>query len=177
MHIRMDLGLCSSFSTAISTPAEQLLFPKNSSGSPPAGTLNPAAVVGILLYLCGHMCPNIAAVVFQCDRHTFCPTRHHELVLIWGGLYLKGMMDKGLITLPSDIPCEDIAILKQTLPVCMVMRISKILTVPVAVLVFLSLFSTVSKFQTEIALSIMDPQYVALSTACKDLFHIVDLIC
>jgi hypothetical protein len=33
-----------------------------------------------------------------------------------------------------------------------------------------------SKLQTEIALSTMEAEYVALSTACKDLFPIVDMI-
>ena len=47
-HIIEALGLCSSFSAAIGTPAETLPLPKDSSGAPASGTFNYAAVVGML---------------------------------------------------------------------------------------------------------------------------------
>ncbi|KAL7474206.1 hypothetical protein ACHAW6_000192 [Cyclotella cf. meneghiniana] len=101
------LGLCSSFSTVAATPAETSPLPKDSPGIPATGTFNYAAVVGMLLYLSGHTCPDIAFAVHQCARYTFCPTRHHELPLICIGCYLKGTMDKGLIMTPSNDPCVD----------------------------------------------------------------------
>jgi hypothetical protein len=47
-HIIEALGLCSSFSTAISTPAETSPLPKDSSGAPASGTFNYATIVGML---------------------------------------------------------------------------------------------------------------------------------
>lgn len=64
-HIMEALGLCSSFSSAAPTLAETSPLPKDSLGVPATGTFNYAAVVGMLLYLCGHTCPNIA---FACTN-------------------------------------------------------------------------------------------------------------
>eukprot|EP00804_Cyclotella_cryptica_P013417 CCRYP_005165-RG/>CCRYP_005165-RG protein AED:0.32 eAED:0.32 QI:0/-1/0/1/-1/1/1/0/434 len=174
------LGLCSSFSTAISTPAEISPLPKDLSGVPASGTFNYAAVVGMLLYLCGHTRPDIAFAVHQCARYTFCPTRRHELALIRIGRYLKGTMDKGIIMSPSDTPCvdcypdADFAGLygheDSQDPHCARSRTGYLITV------FNCPVLWKSKLQTEIALSTMEAEYVALSTSCKDLFPIVDLI-
>jgi hypothetical protein len=76
------LGLCSQYSTKISTPAEASPLPKDVNGAPASGNFNYAAVVGMLLYLCGHSRPDIAFAVHQCARYTFKPTRRHELALI-----------------------------------------------------------------------------------------------
>eukprot|EP00804_Cyclotella_cryptica_P021031 CCRYP_019782-RA/>CCRYP_019782-RA protein AED:0.38 eAED:0.38 QI:0/-1/0/1/-1/1/1/0/106 len=65
------LGLCSSFSTVAATPAETSPLPKDSLGVPATGSFNYAAVVGMLLYLSGHTCPDIAFAVHQCTRYTF----------------------------------------------------------------------------------------------------------
>ncbi|KAL7484213.1 hypothetical protein ACHAW6_009856 [Cyclotella cf. meneghiniana] len=73
------LGLCSSFSTVSSPPAEQSPLPKDSSGSPPAGTVNYSAVFGLLMYLCGHLCCIIVLVVHQCTQYTFCP----DIMSLW----------------------------------------------------------------------------------------------
>ncbi|KAL7479000.1 hypothetical protein ACHAW6_004750 [Cyclotella cf. meneghiniana] len=57
------LGLCSSFSSAATTPAETSPLPKDSLGVPATGKFNYAAVVGMLLFLCGLTCPDIAFAV------------------------------------------------------------------------------------------------------------------
>eukprot|EP00804_Cyclotella_cryptica_P029108 CCRYP_005282-RA/>CCRYP_005282-RA protein AED:0.23 eAED:0.21 QI:0/0/0/0.75/0/0/4/0/1154 len=76
------LGLCSSLSTPIGTPAETTPLPKDVDGSPASGSFNYVAAVGMLLYLSGHSRPDIGFVVHQCARYTFHPTRRHELALI-----------------------------------------------------------------------------------------------
>eukprot|EP00804_Cyclotella_cryptica_P016318 CCRYP_009889-RC/>CCRYP_009889-RC protein AED:0.21 eAED:0.80 QI:0/0/0/1/0/0/3/0/571 len=101
------VGLCSSLSTPINTPAETSPLPKDADGHPASGSFNYAAVVGMLLYLSGHSRPDIAFAVHQCARYTFKPSRRHELALIRIGRYLKGTMDKGLIMTPSPDPCID----------------------------------------------------------------------
>jgi hypothetical protein len=94
-HIIEAVGLCSSLSTPIGTPAETSPLPKDAAGHLASGSLNYTATVGMLLYLSGHSHPNIAFAVHQCARYTF---HHcHELALIHIGRYLKGTMDKGLI--------------------------------------------------------------------------------
>jgi hypothetical protein len=57
------LGLCSSYSTKISTPAEASPLPKDADGAPASENFNYAAVVGMLLYLCGYSRPDISFAV------------------------------------------------------------------------------------------------------------------
>ncbi|KAL7474188.1 hypothetical protein ACHAW6_000178, partial [Cyclotella cf. meneghiniana] len=98
------VGLCSSLSTPIGTPAETSLLPKDADSAPASGSFNYAAVIGILLYLSGHSCLDIAFAVHRCARYTFHPTHFHELALIHISRYLKGTSDKGLIMTPSPTP-------------------------------------------------------------------------
>ena len=174
------LGLCSSNSTAIGTPAETSPLPKDVDGSPACGSFNYAAVIGMLLYLSGHTRPDIAFAVHQCARYTFNPTKRHEQALVRIGRYLKGTMKRGLILTPTDSPhidCypdADFAGLygheDSQDPHCARSRTGYIITA------FGCPILWKSKMQTEIALSTMEAEYVALSTACKDLFPIVAMV-
>ena len=134
----------------------------------------------MLLYLSGHSRPDITFAVHQCARYTFCPKRKHELALIRIGRYLKGTMDKGLIMSPSNTPSvdcypdadfaglygyEDVQD-----PHCARSRTGYV------ILAFRCPVLWVSRMQTELALSTMEAEYVAMSTACKDLFPVVDVI-
>ena len=134
----------------------------------------------MLLYFCGHMRPDIAFAVHQYAWYTFCPTCHHELALIRIGRYLKGTMENGLIMSPSDDPCitcypdADFAVLygheDSQKHHCTCSCTGFLITV------FNCPVLWKSKLQAEIALSTMEAEYVALSTSCKDLFPIVDMI-
>eukprot|EP00804_Cyclotella_cryptica_P001528 CCRYP_003749-RA/>CCRYP_003749-RA protein AED:0.13 eAED:-0.00 QI:0/0/0/1/0/0.33/3/0/1355 len=174
------VGLCSSLSTPINTPAETSPLPKDADGQPASGSFNYAAVVGMLLYLSGHSRPDIAFAVHQCARYTFKPSRRHELAPIRIGRYLKGTMDKGLIMTPSPepridcYPDADFAGLygheDARDPHCARSRTGYV------ILAFGCPVLWRSRLQTEIALSTMEAEYVALSTACKDLLPLVSLI-
>jgi hypothetical protein len=174
------LGLCSRSSTALSTPAESAPLPKDSEGDLASGAFNYAAVVGMLLYLCRHSRPDITFAIHQCACDTFWPTRKHELALICIRHYLKGTIDKGLILSTSDEACidcfpdSDFAGLygheDSQDPHGALSRTSFV------ILAFGCPVLWKSRLQTEIALSTMEAEYVALSTACKDLFPIVNMV-
>jgi hypothetical protein len=88
------VGLCSSLSTSIGTPAETSPLPKDADGPPALGAFNYAAAVGMLLYLSGHSCPDIAFAVHQCAQYTFHPTCRHELALSALGGISKVLLTK-----------------------------------------------------------------------------------
>ncbi|KAL7475748.1 hypothetical protein ACHAW6_006117 [Cyclotella cf. meneghiniana] len=175
------VGLCSSNSTAISTPAETSPLPKDAEGAPASGAFNYAAVDGMLLYLSGNSRPDIAFAVHQCARYTFQPTQRHELALIQIGRYLIGTTDQGLIMKPSSTPqvdCYPDADFSGLYghkypqdPHCACSCIGYV------ILAFGCPVLGHSRRQTEIAISTMEAEYVALSTACKDLFPLLDLVC
>lgn len=174
------LGLCSLYSTPISTPAESAPLPKDVNGAPASENFNYAAVVGMMLYLSGHTRPDIAFAVHQCARYTFCPTRRHEKALIRIGRYLKGTMKRGMTLKPTSeprvdcYPDADFAGLygheDNQDPHCARSRTGFV------ILAFGCPILWKSKLQTEIALSTMEAEYIAISTACRDLFPVVDLI-
>ncbi|KAL7474269.1 hypothetical protein ACHAW6_000249, partial [Cyclotella cf. meneghiniana] len=70
------LGLDSSLSMRFSTPAEVGPLPKDIHGVMASGNVNYPAVIGMLLYLCGHSCPDIAFAVHQVavDIQAYPPT-------------------------------------------------------------------------------------------------------
>eukprot|EP00956_Cyclotella_meneghiniana_P009886 scaffold13670_cov55-Cyclotella_meneghiniana.AAC.1 len=148
------LGLNSFESTALDTPAEASPLPKDLGGLEPH--------------------------VHQCARYTFKPTRRHELALIRIGRYLKGTQGKGLIMHPDAsrgidcYPDADFAGLygqeDSQDPHCARSRTGYV------ILAFGCPVLWRSKLQTEIALSTMEAEYVALSTACKDLLPIMALV-
>jgi hypothetical protein len=174
------LGLCSTMSTKIDTPAEASPLSKDANGPAAQGLFNYPAVIGMLLYLSGHSRPDIAFAVHQCARYTFAPKRKHELALIRIGRYLKGTMKEGLIMRPTTCPCidcfpdADFAGLygheDSQDPHCARSRTGYV------ILAFGCPVLWKSKLQTEIALSTMEAEYVALSTACKDLIPIIALV-
>jgi hypothetical protein len=172
-HIIKAVGLCSSLSTPIGIPAETSPLPKDAVGHPTSGSFNYEVVVGMLLYLSDHSCPNIAFAVHQCAHYTFHPTHHHELALIRIGCYLKGTLDKSLMLSPSSTPhvdCypdADFAGLygheDSMDPQCACSRTGYV------IMAFDCPVLWYSCLQTEIALSTVEAEYVAISMACKDL--------
>jgi hypothetical protein len=174
------LGLSSSLSTKIDTPAEVGALPKDADGAEALGNFSYPSVIGMLLYLTGHSRPDISFAVHQCARYTFKPTRRHEAALIRIGRYLKGTADKGLIMRPTDDPCIDTypdsdfaglySFEDSKDPHCARSRSGFV------ILMFGCPVLWKSKLQTEIALSTMEAEYVALSTAMKDLIPLIGLL-
>lgn len=167
------LGLDKKYSAACSTPAENAPLPEDKNSKPTSGMINYTSIVGMLLYLSGHLQPDISFAVHQCAQYTFSPTKRNENALIHIGCYLKGTQDKGLILTPPKtltLDCyldADFAGLwnHETAdnPHCICSQTEYVIT--------LSDCPVMS-----IALSTMESKYIALSQVCKDLFPIMDLI-
>jgi hypothetical protein len=174
------LGLHAAWTGAKETPADVTALPRDANGTPADPLVQYSSVVGMLLYLSGHTRPDIAFAVHQCARYTFQPTNRHVTALKRIGRYLKGTQDKGLIMRPTSkihvdcYPDADFAGLynKEDAqdPHCVRSRTGYVICVANCPVIWKS------KLQTEIALSTMEAEYVALSQACKDLFPLLDLI-
>ena len=165
-------------STAVDTPAEKSALGRDIDGPSTCGIINYASVIGMLLYL-GHSRPDISFATHQCTGYTHSPQKVHEDALIRIGRYLKGSFDKGLILTPSKTlkidcyPDADFAGLwtkedKQD-PHCICSCMGYVISLVDCPILWKS------KLQTEIALSTMEAENVALSTSCKDLFPIINI--
>ncbi len=176
-RITKALGL-NKHTTSCKTPAETNPLPKDIDGTPASGIINYASVVGMLLYLSGHTRPDLSFAVHQCARYTFAPTKLHEQALLRVGRYLIGTLDKGIYLDPSNdlnldcYPDADFAGLwkheQADDPHCVRSRTGYVITLAHCPVLW------ASKMQTEIALSTMEAEYIAMSTACRDLFPLID---
>jgi hypothetical protein len=79
------------------TPAETAPLVNDLEGAPATGIFSYSSVVGMLLYLSGHTCPDIAYAVNCAARYMFCPRKSHEEALKQIGRYLKATRNRGLI--------------------------------------------------------------------------------
>ena len=162
------------------TPATHGTLPKDGTGEACNETFNYASVVGMLLYLSGHTRPDIAFAVSQCARYSCCPRRSHEEAIKRIGRYLKGTRDKGIIMFPKlsfQIDCyvdADFAGLwnyeDSMDPTSVKSRTGFLFTVGGCPI------SWVSRLQNECALSTMEAEYIAMSTAIKDLIPLKRII-
>ncbi len=176
-RIVKSLGL-NKHTTSCKTPAETNPLPRDVAGDPASGIINYASVVGMFLYLSGHTRPDLSFAVHQCARYTVAPTKRHEQALLRIGRYLLGTMTKGIYFDPSNdisldcYPDADFAGLwnheHPDDPHCVRSRTGYVITLAHCPVIW------ASKMQTEIALSTMEAEYIALSTSCRDLFPLMD---
>jgi hypothetical protein len=136
----------------------------------------------MLMYLCNNTRPDIAFAVNQCARYTHFPTEKHGNYLKHVGKYLKGTRSRGLILNPrKDDPLKiecyadaDFAGLwnseQEQDPHCVRSRTGFIVMIANCPVIWKS------KLQTEIALSTMESEYIALSTSCRDLLPLQNLV-
>ena len=157
------------------TPAAFGTLPKDLDGELMNGTFSYPSIIGMLLHLSGHTRPDITFAVSQCARFTHSPTRLHEEALRRIGLYLKQTKTEGLILEPDitnglKLDCYvDADFVSQwgyedkNDPSCMKSRTGFIIFMSGCPIFW------VSKLQSEIATSTMEAEYIALSTAMRDL--------
>jgi len=138
---------------------------------------NYRSVVGMLLYLANTTRPDIAFAVNQCARFSSDPKEPHATALKRIGCYLKTTDDKGIILRKSlgipTLDCwvdADFAGLYSTEdskdPTSVRSRTGFVITLGGNPVIWQS------KLQTEIALSTMASEYIALSTAMRSLIHL-----
>ena len=166
------LGLVSANGTK--TPAPKPALPRDVDGEPFVEDYNYASVVGMMMYLACNSRPDIAFAVHQCARHTHKPTALHAKYLKQIGRYLRHTRDKGMIIKPImdntlHLECfadADFAGLYGREdgqdPHCVRSRTGYLIMVNKCPILWKS------QLQTEIAWSTMEAEYVALSSACRD---------
>jgi hypothetical protein len=140
-----------------------------------------ASVVGMLMYLSCNSRPDIAFALHQCPRFTHDPRRTHSQANKQIIRYLKGIADKGKIFTTNDAATVDCYVdadfagaFKSTGdtqdPATTRSRTGYVIFaygVPIC---------WGSKLQTEVALSTMEEEYIALSTATREVLGLRHLL-
>ena len=163
-----------------STPANPTPLHADKDGEPTAELFNYASVIGMLTYLAGHSRPDIAFAVHQCARFTFNPRRSHEEAVKHIVRYLIGTQDQGLIINPSnDLSIELFvdadfaglwAVEDKHDPNSVRSRTGFTIMIGNTPVIWQS------KLQSEISLSTFESEYIALSTALRDLIPFKNLL-
>jgi hypothetical protein len=157
-----------------STPADKVPLGPCPDDAPHDEEWSYASVVGCLYYLSNNSRPDISFAVNQCARYTHNPKKTHSIAVKRIVKYLVGTCDKGLVMTPDKdfnlnmYADADFAGLWNS---------AADEQDPVRVkscsghVIFLSNFplSWSSKLQTEIACSTMEAEFIALSSAMRDL--------
>jgi histone deacetylase 1/2 len=154
------------------TPAERAIG--RELDSPPATrSFNYRSLIGMLLYLGNNTRPDLCFAIHQCARHCINPRLTHEQAIKRIGRYLKHTAEKGLVIKPKDtlkLDCyvdADFAGLwgfeDGKDPSSARSRTGFVITMGSSPVMW------ASKMQTEIALSTMESEYIALSTAMRSL--------
>ena len=159
--------------TAVQAPSKTSTLPSDANGASFNEAYNYASVVGMLNYLAAITRPNLSFAVHQCARFMHKAKASHERAIKRIGRYLLGMRNKGLILNPTNhlkIDCYVNANFAGTWgakdpnnPNCVKSRTGFVFMLAGCPCIWFS------KLQTEIALSTMQAEYVALSTAMRHL--------
>ena len=139
-----------------------------------------ATIVGMLMFLSTNSRPDIAYAVNQCARFTHCPRNIHATAIKRILRYLKGTRTKGMTISPLNefrVDCyvdADFAGLwnveDEQDPVSVKSRSGHLITFMGCPLQWSS------KLQTQIALSTMESEYIALSQAMRELIGLREIL-
>jgi hypothetical protein len=137
-------------------------------------------VVGMLMYLAANTRPDIAFAVHQAARFSHAPKQSHSIAVKRILRYLKQTQDKGMIMTPTTelrVDCYvdsdfagAFAVEHSQDPASVKSRTGYIIMYRGVPLLW------VSKMQTQIALSTMEAEYIALSQSMRDLIPIRQLL-
>ena len=152
---------------------------------PPAtGNFNYRSILGMMMYLGNTTRPDCSLAIHQCARFGANPRISHEKALKRIGRYLVGTRDKGIVVRKTDnfrVDCYvdasfagDWGFFDQDDPFCTRSRTGFIITVGATLVLW------IARLQTQIALSTMEAEYIALATAMRSLLpirHLHKLLC
>ena len=158
----------------MSTPSSAPLF-RHTTAEPAKG-FNYRSAIGILQYLCGNTRPDIAYATNSCAKYCVDPREPHEKAVKRIARYLKGTMDEGLIYRPDmnnlTLDCHVDADFAGTWNIDdpedaegVKSRTGFLLTFAGCPILWKS------TTQSVIALSTMESEYIAMSTAMRSLVH------
>jgi hypothetical protein len=141
---------------------------------------NYRSVLGMCLYLASNSRPDISFAVHQCARFTHDPKVAHEQALLRICRYLKGTRTQGLILRPSDSISVDCYVDADFLglygaedvhdPMSVRSRTGYVILLANCPLLW------VSKLQTEISVSTLESEWVALSASMRSLIPMKRLV-
>jgi len=174
MRLQEDIGKVKNIPAAASR-----ILKAHKDSLPHDGSFNYRQVIGKMLYLEKSTRPDIAYAVHQCARYASDPKVEHAQAVRWIARYLKGTRDKGLILHPSDHSFECFADAdfagnwdpQDTSNPDTARSRSGFIIKYAGCPVFWA-----SKMQTEIALSTTEAEYIALSTALREVIPMMELI-
>jgi hypothetical protein len=154
------------------TPAEYGALPKDLDGTDCQEDWNYRSVLGMILYLCNTR-PDVMFATSQCARYTANPRHSHEVALKRIGRYLKGTRTRGLVLNADDGLDIELFVDADFAgmhgyedpddPTSTRSRTGYVICIAKCPVLWFS------KLQTETALSTMHAEYIALSTAMRDL--------
>ena len=162
------------------TPAVKPLLHKDTNGIPRNNSWNYRTAIGMLTYLQGTSRPDISMAVHQCARFSMKPMLSHERAVKRIGRYLLGTREKGIVYNPDmskGLECyvdadfaggwskEDV-----DNPDNVLSRTGYILMYAGCPLIW------ASRMQTEIALSTAEAEYIACSTAMRDVLSTMQIM-
>ena len=155
------------------TPAEIKPLGKCPESEERSENWNYASIIGMLTYLANSTRPDIQFAVHQCARFTHCPRRAHENAVKRICRYLKGTKTEGMLIRQMtelQLNCyadADFAGLwrveHEQDPTCVKSRTGYIVTLGENPILW------VSKLQSEVAVSTMEAEYIALSQSIREL--------
>jgi hypothetical protein len=165
---------------SVSTPAEEKPLGKDPNGKPFQESWNYASVCGMLLYLSGNSRPDLAFAVNQAARFTYAPKDSHAKAIKRICRYLQGTKRRGLVFCPRDdwkVDCyvdADFCGLWGSEdpddPVVSKSRTGFVITLGGCPLLWKS------TLQTETSVSTMMAEYVALSSAMREMLPLKRLV-
>jgi hypothetical protein len=100
-RISAFLGIDNDCTNEQDTPVDKRLFNKDLNGVPHKYTWEYCGAIGMLTYLTGSVCLDIAMAVHQCAPFSTNPMRSHEQAVMHIGQYLLSSKDKGMIYAPD----------------------------------------------------------------------------
>ena len=164
----------------VKTPAATTPLGLDVDGDPFTESWEYPVVVGMLLYLAQNSRPDIAYAVHQCARFTHSPKHSHGVAVKRILRYLNSTKDKGMYIKPNKsltIDCyvdADFAGLWKVeddqSPLCVKSRSGFLITFMGCPL------NWFSKLQTQIALSTMEAEYIALSQSMREIIGLREIL-